>query len=129
MSFEKTFDEASFKLRIADITSNLADLKIALTEAKSEAAEKDAEILRLKKEFAFAAENTIIAYGSRYEKSSTGNPQGLPFCPRCEKVDGRLINLAKSIGRHAICPQCKAEFMHVSRYLYDAPNGPNELDP
>ena len=130
MSFEKTFDEASFKLRIADITSNLADLKIALTEAKSEAAEKDAEILRLKKEFAFAVENTIMAHGFRYERSSSeGNVQGMPFCPRCEKVDGRLINLAKSIGRHAICPQCKAEFMHVSRYLYDAPNAPNELDP
>jgi|ERR1700733_4054795 hypothetical protein len=46
---EKTFDEASFKMQIADITSNLADLKIALVEAKSEAAEKDAEISRLKK--------------------------------------------------------------------------------
>jgi hypothetical protein len=43
MDLEKAFDEASFKLRKADITSNLADLKIALGEAKSEAAEKDAE--------------------------------------------------------------------------------------
>ena len=129
MSLEKTFDEASFKLRIADITSNLADLKIALTEAKSEAAEKDAEILRLKKEFAFAVENTIMAHGFRYEKSSRGNVQGMPFCPRCEKVDGRLINLAKSMGRNAICPQCKAQFGHVSGYLYDAPNAPNGTDP
>jgi hypothetical protein len=40
---EKTFDEASFKMQIADITSNLADLKTALVEAKSDAAEKDAE--------------------------------------------------------------------------------------
>jgi hypothetical protein len=39
MNLEKAFDEASFKLRIADVTSNLADLKVALTEAKSEAAE------------------------------------------------------------------------------------------
>jgi hypothetical protein len=30
---EKNFDEASFKLRIAEITSNLADLKMALSEA------------------------------------------------------------------------------------------------
>ena len=52
---EKTFDEASFKMQIADITSNLADLKTALVEAKSEAAEKDAEISRLKNEFAFRA--------------------------------------------------------------------------
>jgi hypothetical protein len=128
MSLEKTFDEASFKLRIADITSNLADLKIALTEAKSEAADKDAEILRLKKEFAFSGENTIMAYGFRYEKSSRGDAQGLPFCPRCEKVDGRLINLARTIGRNATCPQCKADFGHVTGYQYDAPNAPNGSD-
>jgi hypothetical protein len=134
MSLEKTFDEASFKLRIADITSNLADLKTALTEAKSEAAEKDAEIVRLKKEFAFAFENTIIVGGFRYEKSSRGNAQGMPFCPRCEKVDGRLINLAKTgmstAGLHkAICPQCKSVFGRVPGYRYDAPNDPSRPDP
>ena len=118
---EKNFSEATFKATIAEITSNLADLKMALSEAKSEAAEKDAEILRLKKEFAFRAENTIVVHGFRYEKSSAGPPQGLPFCPRYEKVDGRLINLArmtKASFRNAICPQCKSEFGRVSGYLY-----------
>jgi hypothetical protein len=130
MNLEKTFDEASFKLRIADITSNLADLKIALTEAKTEAAEKDAEISRLKKEFAFAVENTILVHGFRYERSSRGTPQGVPFCPRCEKVDGRLINLAETGlmaagSRRAICPQCKSEFGRVKTFLYDAPSEPD----
>ena len=72
MDLEKAFDEASFKLRIADITSNLADLKIALGEAKSEAAEKDAEYPASKNEFAFRA-NTIELKGFRYEKSSDGS--------------------------------------------------------
>lgn len=117
---EKNFDEASFKLRIAEITSNLADLKMALSEAKSEAAEKDAEISRLKKEFAFAAENTIMVNGYRYERSSKGGAQGMPFCPRCEKVDARLINLTKVGISRAICPQCKSDFSGVSRFLYDA---------
>jgi hypothetical protein len=131
LNLEKNFDEASFKLRIADITSNLAELKIALTEAKSEAAEKDAEISRLKKEFAFAVENTIMVHGFRYERSSRGNaPQGVPFCPRCEKVDGRLINLAETGlmaagSRKAICPQCKSEFGRVNTFQYDAPDGPD----
>ena len=128
MSLEKTFDEASFKLRIADIRSNLADLKIALTEAKSEAAEKDAEILRLKKDFAFADENTIMAQGFRYERSLSGKAQGMPFCPRCEKVDGRLMKLARK-GRNGTCPQCKVEFWHVSAYLYEGLNAPNGPDP
>ena len=107
---EKTFDEASFKMQIADITSNLADLKTALVEAKSEAAEKDAEISRLKNEFAFRAENTIEWQGFRYEKSSDGKPQGMPFCTRCEKVDGRLIPIADTTSKASACPQCKANF-------------------
>ena len=129
---EKNFSEASFKVTIAEITSNLADVKMALSEAKSEAAEKDAEILRLKKEFAFRAENTIVVNGFRYEKSSAGPPQGMPFCPRCEKVDGRLINLARTTKglRNAICPQCKSEFGRVSGYLYGAPDAdPSETSP
>jgi len=109
---EKSFDEASL-LTIADLTTNLADLKIALGEAKSEAAEKDAEISRLKNEFAFRAENTIESEGFRYEKSSDGKPQGMPFCTRCEKVDGRLIPIAFTMskaGNKSVCPQCKADF-------------------
>jgi hypothetical protein len=46
---EKTFDEASFKMQIADITSKVADLKTALVEANSEAAEKDAKTSSLSK--------------------------------------------------------------------------------
>jgi hypothetical protein len=41
----------------------LPDLKAALTDAKSEAADKDAEISRLKKEFAFRAEKTVQKRG------------------------------------------------------------------
>jgi hypothetical protein len=121
MGLEKAFDAASFKIQIADITSKLADLKIALVDAKSEAAEKDAEISRLKNEFAFRAENTIEAKGFRYEKSSAGKPQGMPFCTRCEKVDGRLMKIVltpSNKGTAAICPQCKSEFGVQHGYGY-----------
>jgi hypothetical protein len=120
---EKNFNEASFKATIAEITSNLADVKMALTEARAEAAEKDAEIDRLRKEFAFLIDNTIMSKGFRYEKSSQGRPQGMPFCPRCEKVDGRLMRLAKTTSKEgfkAICPQCKAEFGNQHGYGYDS---------
>ena len=44
---QKSFDDASFKAKIAEVTSSLADVKFALVDARTEAAEKDAEILRL----------------------------------------------------------------------------------
>jgi hypothetical protein len=130
---EKNFDDATFKGTIADLTTNLAELKMALTEAKSEAAEKDAEISRLKKEFAFAAENTVEVQGFRYAKASDGRPQGMPFCTRCERVDGRLIPLAKTTspqGYKAICPQCKADFgrHHGFGYAASEGGGTNSID-
>ncbi len=125
---EKNFDEAIFKIRIADITSNLAELKISLADAKAEAAEKDAEIERLKGEFAFKAENTVMSNGFRFEKTHNGRPQGMPFCPRCEAVDGRLIRLARTSskdGFKALCPQCKSDFGHQHGYGYEpAPPSP-----
>jgi hypothetical protein len=129
---EKNFNEASFKANIAEITSNLADVKMALTEARSEAAEKDAEIDRLRKDFAFVIDNTIMFDGFRYEKSSQGRPQGMPFCPRCEKVDGRLMTLAKTTaaqGYKAICSQCKADFGKQHGFGYDLPTPPSGPSP
>jgi hypothetical protein len=129
MGLEKAFDAASFKMQIADITSNLADLKIALTEAKSEAAEKDAEISRLKQEFAFTSGSTVVVHDYRYQTSRSGGPQGIPFCTRCEKVDGLLMKLAKTTQhRTLLCPQCKSVFMGATVYGYDDPAaGPSAL--
>jgi hypothetical protein len=44
---EREFDVAEYKLKIADLTTLLADVKIALTDARMEHAAKDAEIERL----------------------------------------------------------------------------------
>ena len=44
---DKQIGEAELKARAADLLSNLADLKVALVEAKEEAAAKDSEISKL----------------------------------------------------------------------------------
>ena len=58
---EKNFDEAAFKAKIADITADMADLKNALTDVRADAAEKDAEIARLREAFAFRQDQTVMA--------------------------------------------------------------------
>jgi hypothetical protein len=118
---DRTVDHATFKMKIAELSSNVADLKIPLTEAQSEAAEKDEAIARLKKAFEFR-ERTVMVRGMRYEKGPDG-PVGMPFCDRCEKVDGRLIRLAGTRtakdGYKAVCPQCNANYgmQHGNEYL------------
>jgi hypothetical protein len=79
---QQSFDEASFKLKIAEISSDVADLKIALTDAKGALAEKHEEIARLRRDFAFRRDNTVSVRGFTYESGPEGKPQGTPFCPQ-----------------------------------------------
>ncbi len=110
---DKNFDAASYKGKIAELTTALADAKLALVDARDEAAGKQKEIDRLKEAFRQRSENTVIVQGCRYEKSADGKPLGMPYCERCEKIDGVLIHLASTGGKDgykAICPQCKSDF-------------------
>jgi hypothetical protein len=114
---DKQIGEAELKARAADLLSNLADLKVALVEAKEEAALKDSEIAKLKK--AFQLRNDGVRHNSfLYDKGSDGQPVGQPYCTRCEQIDGVMIKLTYDDGMrgNAICPQCKAKYRHVQVY-------------
>jgi hypothetical protein len=123
VDIDRTYDHATFKMKIAELSSNVADLKMALTEAQAEAAAKDEDIERLKREFEFREERTVWVRGMRYEKApDESGPVGMPFCDRCERVDGRLIRIVGTQtgkdGYKAVCPQCKADYGRQHGYLY-----------
>jgi hypothetical protein len=119
---DKDFDAASYRAKIAELMNSVADAKIALTEAQDEIAAKDKEITRLKDGLKFREEHTIIVRGRRYEKGSNEKPIGMPFCERCDAVDGILIRIAGNFtkeGYVAICPQCKANYGQEHGYPYE----------
>ncbi|GAC1337876.1 MAG: hypothetical protein NVSMB26_25180 [Beijerinckiaceae bacterium] len=123
LSINAEFDKATLKIKISEMTSALLDSKLALTRANEELGNKDKEIEQLKADFAFRKEETVVVGGYRYERrSDDGGPQGVAFCDRCERVDGRLIRVAKTIGKNGYeykCPQCKADYgRHTREYLY-----------
>src|SRR5215475_4801976 len=71
----KAFNEAEFKLKIAELSSSLATAKIALADAQEELHKKEAENSGLRKSFEFAAE--LIEYqGYKYRKGKQGQPVG-----------------------------------------------------
>ncbi len=116
-AIDRGVDEASFKLKLADLTESLADAKVTLVEAQSALQEKDQEIDRLKQAFEFRG-TTVSRHGFRYEDCGDGTPQGPPFCPRCEAKDGFLILLNQYGGVSELqCPQCKSKF-RVSTFTY-----------
>jgi len=53
-SIDRSVDEATFKLRLSELTVALADTKIALSEARVSLAEKEAELVELRKRLSIA---------------------------------------------------------------------------
>lgn len=114
---DKAFDDAKFKAQMADALVAVADAKNALLDAREELRKKDEEIARLAKQFAFR-EELVEVKGMKYRKNiETGGPQGLPFCSRCEEVDGRYLQLARTMpARNMACPHCKAMWIGLPEF-------------
>jgi hypothetical protein len=120
-SIDGEMSQAELKLKVADLSTALADLKIILTEAKSDAAEKDQEIARLKKLQRRLVDETVELYGYRYRKRKdrTEGGAGNPMCDVCLQKNGLLIETAHIAGKgiQALrCPNCKAEYAHLDTY-------------
>ena len=54
----------------------------------------------------FRRECTYMEDGFRYEKAPNGRPMGMPFCTRCDTIDGILIRISRTRGKEApgLCP-------------------------
>lgn len=120
-AIDKEVSQAELKLKIAELTGALADLKITLTDARDEASERDAEIARLKKLQRRVEDDTVELYGYRYRKRKDGKGGGAgnPFCDVCFQKDGMLIETATIAGKgiQALqCPNCKGRFDGLRTY-------------
>lgn len=97
---DKQLGEAELKAKSAELLSNLADVKVALVDARDALDQKEREIARLKA--AFQLREDCLRHGSfLYAKKPGGSPSGHPYCPRCEQVDG-VMRSARSarLWRH-----------------------------
>jgi hypothetical protein len=96
-------------------------VKIALSDARTEHAAKDAEIHRLKAFLAKRDIETVEHHGYRYRKAKDGKPAGEPYCPVCEAKHGLLIQTTQAWdqGGSQKCPNCNATFAGVWVFGYD----------
>jgi hypothetical protein len=120
-TIDKEISQADLKLKIADLTTGLAQLKMTLTDAKADASEKEVEIARLKALQRRIVDDTIELYGYRYRKSRTheGQPAGNPFCDVCFQKNGFLIETTHvhTPGRPLKCPNCGAVYSGLHTYI------------
>lgn len=120
-SIDKEISQAELRLKVAELTGSLADIKLTLTEAKSDATEKDLEIERLKKLQQRVADETVELYGYRYRKrkDDKGPVAGNPMCDVCFQKEGLLIETSFVHGtgiQQLQCPNCKAKYAGLHTY-------------
>jgi hypothetical protein len=111
-AIENQFDQALLKLKIAELTSALADAKLGLVDVSEQLHAKDEEIAELKRLVRYRADNLVDYNGYRYP-SKDGKPDGIPYCPACEAKDRLFIRLVQDMAapHHPFkCPHCKANY-------------------
>lgn len=115
---EKTYDEATYKAQVAELINALTDAKLAMAEAKEDLAGKDKEIERLKASFEAKAALVSGEGGYSYMADDKGGPIGYPVCPKCEQVNGRIIQTKEheNSGKSR-CPACSDIYTPVVCYL------------
>ncbi|RXH04917.1 hypothetical protein [Bradyrhizobium vignae] len=107
---EKDFDAATWKAKVAELMSDVADMKMALVEANDKIAELEKRAADLTAQVTFKAENTVYENGFLYEVFQDGDVAEFPFCQHC-MTDGRHVRIARAPGgASAICPSCKTHF-------------------
>ncbi len=105
-----SFDKADFKLKIADITERLSDVKLALLEAKSELDDKNGEIARLKTALQFRAEAVTEHDGLNYWKRNDGTVDAIAFCPKCFNRGTHIKPIRQENANFAVCSECGNEY-------------------
>lgn len=115
---DRGLDSAEYKAKMAELYSALADVKMALADARDDLKLRDAEIERLRNSLA-KQHDLIEVHGFKMLKFEDGTPRGNPFCPICEQKEGRYIHIENIPGNYNVCPNCKSKFGDVPRYLWD----------
>ena len=113
---QKAYDEAEWKLKVAELNGAIADLKNTLVDAKQEIATKDEDLKLLEENFLIIKE-TVEVDGFKFNKKEDGTPVGHAYCPVCMQKDGYMFHLTSTWekGRPERCPSCKADF-NVTSY-------------
>ena len=78
----KNIEDAEFKNLLADLSLELATLKIEMADIQIKSLEKNNEIESLKEKLKNKEKN-VGFLGARYYVNKSGEPTGSPFCPVC----------------------------------------------
>lgn len=101
-------EQAELKLRLAELTSLLADAKIDLANIQDILNEKDQRIKELRG-IIDLVNDEVFWEKPFYYRLRNGEKDG-PYCQRCWDVDKKLVRVQDTGIAFYKCAQCKNEF-------------------
>lgn len=104
---ETSLSHAELKLRLADMISALADVKIELSALAETIVNKDLKIKELER--LLEEKKDIEKFGDAYYRlSETGEAKGEPLCTKCWEVDKMQVHLVANQNNRSFmtCPNC-----------------------
>jgi hypothetical protein len=106
----KQYDAATWKARVAELMSDVADMKLALIDANDRIRKLNTEKKELSERISFKAEKTKYENGLLYEVFEDGTIAEFPFCQNC-MTEGKYVRIVRApIGGASHCPGCKAHY-------------------
>jgi hypothetical protein len=102
-----SLEKAESKLKLAELISALADVKIQIADVQQFLIEKDAE-LRAVREQLLVKEN--LHWESPYYWSTDAGKKDGPFCQRCYDKDHALIRLQRLETGVWVCKVCNNNY-------------------
>lgn len=121
-----SLEKAEFKLKLAELISNLADAKIKITEIQQALLDKDAELRKLR-------EQLLIKGKLKWEPPyywvvDEGRKDG-PYCQQCYDKNHELIRLHDFYGEgYWECKTCKNTYPD-SKYTASTGSENDDYDP
>ena len=99
-----------FAQKVAELMSDVADMKLALIDANENNRHLEKEKEELAAKLAFKAEKTKYENGFLYEVFEDETVAEFPFCQNC-MTNGKFVRIIRGPdGSAAMCPGCKTAF-------------------
>jgi hypothetical protein len=106
----KQYDAATWKAKVAELMSDIADMKVTLIDASDQIRQLESEKKELTAKVSFKAEKTKYENGLLYEVFEDGTIAEFPFCQNC-MTNGKYVRIVRApIGGGSHCPGCKAHY-------------------
>lgn len=114
----KAWDEAEYKLKLANLAGQIQEMRSALLEAQESDRTKELRILELEGRLKF--KGTMKYEAPFYLSIGADGERDGPFCQKCWDADEKPIRLQHVNHGRWHCAECKNRFDTEERKRYDA---------